>query len=93
MPRSGTSRSPTCALHDPRHNPGRLSLHNHFIVKALALVRQGGLVAVLTSHYTMDAANPAARREIDRSASCSAPSGCRPALTAGRPAPTRSPIC
>ena len=24
-------------LHDPRHNPGRLSLHNHFIVKSLSL--------------------------------------------------------
>ena len=53
-------------LHDPRHNPSRLSLHNHFIVKALSLVREGGLVAVLTSHYTMDAQNPAARREIDQ---------------------------
>jgi hypothetical protein len=53
-------------LHDPRHNPSRLSLHNHFIVKALSLVREGGLVAVLTSHYTMDAQNPAARREIHR---------------------------
>ena len=51
-------------LHDPRHNPSRLSLHNHFIVKALSLVREGGLVAVLTSHYTMDAHNPAARRAI-----------------------------
>ena len=53
-------------LHDPRHNPSRLSLHNHFIVKALSLVREGGLVAVLTSHYTMDAQNPAARRAIDQ---------------------------
>jgi hypothetical protein len=53
-------------LHDPRHNPSRLSLHNHFIVKALSLVREGGLVAVLTSHYTMDAHNPAARRAIHR---------------------------
>ena len=51
-------------LHDPRHNPGGHSLHNHFILKALALTRPGGLVAVLTSHYTLDAANPAARREI-----------------------------
>jgi N12 class adenine-specific DNA methylase len=30
----------------------------------LALTRPGGLVAVLTSHYTLDAANPAARREM-----------------------------
>ena len=51
-------------LHDPRHNPGAHSLHNHFIVKSLRLTRPGGLVAVLSSHYTLDAANPAARREM-----------------------------
>ena len=51
-------------LHDPRHNPAGHSLHNHFILKSLALTRPGGLVAVLTSHYTLDAANPAARREM-----------------------------
>jgi N12 class adenine-specific DNA methylase len=51
-------------LHDPRHNAGAHSLHNHFIVKSLHLTRPGGLVAVLSSHYTLDAANPAARREI-----------------------------
>ena len=51
-------------LHDPRHNPGAHSLHNHFIVKSLHLTRPGGLVAVLSSHYTLDAANPAARREM-----------------------------
>lgn len=51
-------------LHDPRHNSGRLSMHNHFIVKSLHLVRPGGVVAVLTSRFTMDATNPAARRAI-----------------------------
>ena len=51
-------------LHDPRHNPAAHSLHNHFIVKSLHLTRPGGLVAVLSSHYTLDAANPAARREM-----------------------------
>jgi N12 class adenine-specific DNA methylase len=51
-------------LHDPIHNLGRHSLHNHFIVKALRLTRPGGVVAVLTSRYTMDAQNPAARREM-----------------------------
>ena len=29
------------ALHDPTHNPRRLSIHNHFIVKSLHLVRPG----------------------------------------------------
>ena len=51
-------------LHDRRHNPAGHSIHNHFIIKALHLVRPGGVVAVLTSRFTMDARNPAARREI-----------------------------
>ena len=29
-------------LHDPRHNPGGHSLHNHFILKSLALTRPAG---------------------------------------------------
>ena len=52
------------ALHDPVHNRHRHSIHNHFIIKALHLVRPGGLVAVLTSRYTLDARSPAARRDI-----------------------------
>lgn len=52
-------------LHDPVHNRANLSMHNHFIVKSLALTRPGGIVAVLTSAYTMDARNPGARRAIN----------------------------
>ncbi|MFE2727111.1 helicase-related protein [Kitasatospora sp. NPDC059327] len=52
------------ALHDPNHNPLRLATHNHFIVKALDLVRPGGLVAVLTSRYTLDSTGKSARLEI-----------------------------
>ena len=48
----------------PRHNRSGHSIHNHFILKSLHLTRPGGLVMVLTSRYTMDARNPAARREI-----------------------------
>jgi N12 class adenine-specific DNA methylase len=52
-------------LSDPAHNPGRrLSIHNHFIVKSLELTRPGGMVALLTSRYTMDSRNPEARRRI-----------------------------
>jgi len=36
------------ALVDPVHNKGGESIHNHFIIKSLALTRPGGLVAVLT---------------------------------------------
>ncbi|MBG6218980.1 N12 class adenine-specific DNA methylase [Arthrobacter sp. CAN_A6] len=51
-------------LHDPRHNTGNHSMHNHFIIKSLALTRPGGVVGVISSAFTMDAQNPAARREI-----------------------------
>ena len=52
-------------LHDPQHNGGGHTMHNHFIVKSLALTRPGGFVAVLTSAFTMDATGPAARREMN----------------------------
>lgn len=53
------------ALTDRVHNPGgHLSIHNHFIVKSLASTRPGGMVAVLTSSYTMDARNAHARRTM-----------------------------
>lgn len=52
------------ALHDPRHNRAGHSIHNHFLIKALHLTRPGGIVAVLTSRYTMDAVDPAARTEM-----------------------------
>ena len=51
-------------LHDPRHNRGGHSLHNHFLIKSLHLTRPGGLVVALTSRFTLDARNPAARREM-----------------------------
>lgn len=51
-------------LRDKRHNGSGHAIHNHFIVKALHLVRPGGLVVLLTSRYTMDARNPAARRQM-----------------------------
>lgn len=51
-------------LHDPAGNPGRHSIHNHFIVKSLAMTQPGGLVAALTSRYTLDGSDPAARQEM-----------------------------
>lgn len=51
-------------LVDRRHNPNQQSIHNHFILKSLALTKPGGMVTVLTSRYTLDAMNPGARREI-----------------------------
>ncbi|PPH19550.1 helicase [Rathayibacter rathayi] len=53
------------ALLDPRFNRGRHTMHNHFIIKSLELTRPGGVAAFLTSSFTMDAQNPAARREMN----------------------------
>ncbi|MFG2785813.1 UvrD-helicase domain-containing protein [Streptomyces prunicolor] len=52
------------ALTDPVHNPLRLPTHNHFIVKALEMVRPGGLVAVLTSRFTLDSMGKTSRLEL-----------------------------
>lgn len=52
------------AVFDPIHNPDRATIHNYFALKALHLVKPGGLVAIVTSRYTLDARNPAARRAL-----------------------------
>lgn len=52
------------ALHDPVHNRARHSIHNHFLLKSLALTRPGGLLVALTSRFTLDSRNRAARREL-----------------------------
>ncbi len=51
-------------LFDPVYNRTGLSIHNHFIVKGLRLVRPGGWVVVLTSRFTLDATGTAARAEV-----------------------------
>ncbi len=51
-------------LHDRTYKAAGHSIHNHFIIRSLRLVRPGGLALLLTSRYTMDARNPAARRAI-----------------------------
>jgi N12 class adenine-specific DNA methylase len=52
------------ALYDPKHNRGRHRVHNHFLVKSVALTRPGGVVALITSRHTMDAESDAARAEL-----------------------------
>ena len=41
-----------------------VSIHNYFFAKALDQVRPGGIVAFVTSRYTMDSKNPDARRYL-----------------------------
>ncbi|MFI9214292.1 hypothetical protein ACIGW7_39955 [Streptomyces sp. NPDC053253] len=55
-------------LFDPRHNKARHRIHNHFLVKSVALTRPGGVVALITSRHTLDAERDAARRELFESA-------------------------
>lgn len=55
----------TTRLHDPA-NPqfSRFALHNYFILKSLEATRPGGMVAVLSSAFTLDAAEPGAREAM-----------------------------
>ena len=52
------------ALYDPTYNPDKFSMHNHFIVKSLAMTKPGGIVAVLTSRFTLDSRNDTARARM-----------------------------
>jgi hypothetical protein len=42
----------------------KFSLHDFFILKSLDAVKPGGVMAVVTSHYTMDKQNPEIREQI-----------------------------
>ncbi|MYX26764.1 DEAD/DEAH box helicase family protein [Streptomyces sp. SID8381] len=52
-------------MYDEQVNPdNRHSIHDTFILKSLKKVRPGGLVAVITSRYTMDGEDDTARRQM-----------------------------
>jgi N12 class adenine-specific DNA methylase len=53
--------SSTKVLNDPAYKKLRLSLHNYFFAKSLDKIRPGGILAFITSRYTMDALDPKAR--------------------------------
>ena len=50
------------SVNDRAYNKHGFSIHNYFIAKSINQVRPGGVVAVLTSRYTMDAKNSSPRR-------------------------------
>lgn len=52
------------APYDPVLNADRLSLHNYALVKGVAALKAGGVLVAVTSHWTLDARNPAARRVL-----------------------------
>lgn len=49
-----------------RYRAGGHSLHNGFIIKQLALLRPGAYMAVITSRWTLDGEDAAARRDMSR---------------------------
>ncbi len=49
---------------DRAYNKLGFSIHNYFFAKALDQVRPGGVVAFLSSHYTLDAKDPAVRKYL-----------------------------
>ena len=51
-------------VNDKAYNRLGFSIHNYFFAKALDQVRPGGIVAFVTSRYTMDAKDPAVRRYL-----------------------------
>ncbi len=51
-------------VNDKPYDKLGFSIHNYFFAKALDQVRPGGIVAFVTSRYTMDSQNPDARRYL-----------------------------
>ena len=79
-------------LHDHRHNPGGHSIHNHFIIKALHLVRPGGLALSSPpgTRWTPATRPPAGKSPARRPVGAvRLPGG----PTSGPPAPAWSPTC
>uniref|UniRef100_UPI00200C025E hypothetical protein n=1 Tax=Streptomyces exfoliatus TaxID=1905 RepID=UPI00200C025E len=51
--------------YDKVHNADlKLSIHDHFVLKSLALTRPGGIVALITSRFTLDSKDPSARERM-----------------------------
>ena len=55
-------------IHDPRYNALDLSIHNYFIAKSLDLVREGGVLCLITSPFTLDSKNTKFREYLAKRA-------------------------
>ena len=51
-------------VNDRAYNKLGFNIHNYFFAKALDQVRPGGVVALVTSRYTMDSKNPEVRKYL-----------------------------
>lgn len=54
------------AVHDPRIKERHLkaAIHDYYFARSLRLVKPGGIIAFITSRYTLDKVNPRVRRHI-----------------------------
>ena len=52
------------SVNDPAYNKLGFNIHNYFFAKALDQVRPGGIVAFVTSRYTMDAKDSTVRKYL-----------------------------
>ena len=55
-------------INDPEYNHLGFSIHNYFLAKTLDQVRPGGILAFVTTRYTMDSQNTDVRRYLDERA-------------------------
>ena len=51
-------------ISDPKYNRLNFAIHNYFFVKSLELVRPGGILAFVTSRYTLDSQNTDVRQYL-----------------------------
>ena len=56
-----------CTVHDPAY-PSLRPIHNYFFEKSLDKVRSGGVVAFITSHFTLDSKGAEFRKMLARKA-------------------------
>jgi N12 class adenine-specific DNA methylase len=58
------------AIHDPRIKQRHLraAIHDYYFARSLKLAKPGGIVAFITSRYTLDKVNPRVRRHIAENA-------------------------
>ncbi len=55
-------------LHDRTYNKFNASIHDYFFLKSLDKIRPGGMLAFITSHYSMDSKLPRIRELISQKA-------------------------
>lgn len=55
-------------IFDKKYNKYRFKIHNYFFAKSLDLVRPGGIIAFVTSHFTMDSKDESVRKYINQRA-------------------------